>query len=99
MGSSQQRYRYRVRVLLLAALLLVPIALSGHTHLGPGTHPCSLCAVAHHAPIVRTTAPLVFAATFSGLVRTPRTAPARTRTDQAPPTGRAPPSNSRTVVA
>jgi hypothetical protein len=92
MAVIQHRFRHRASVLLLASLLLVPVALSGHNHVGQSTHPCSICAVTHHAPIVHTPTPPAFTARFTSLVSVPRPAPAPARTDQSPPTGRAPPS-------
>jgi hypothetical protein len=92
MAALQHRFRHRASVLLLASLLLVPVALSGHHHLGQSTHPCSICAVTHHAPIVSTPALRVFTAQFTGRVSALRPAPAPARSDQSTPTGRAPPS-------
>jgi hypothetical protein len=92
MGAIRDRFRHRASVLLLAALLLVPVALSGHNHVGQRTHPCSVCAVTHHAPIVNTPALPAFTAQFASLVSVARSTPAPARTDQSPPTGRAPPS-------
>jgi hypothetical protein len=91
MAVFQHCFRHRASVLLLASLLLVPIALSGHNHVGQRTHPCSVCAVTQHAPIVSTPALPAFTAQFASLVSAPRSAPAPARTDQSPPTGRAPP--------
>src|SRR5882724_9978544 len=91
MVALRHRFRHRASVLLLAALLLVPVALSGHSHARESTHPCSICAVTHHAPIVSAPALQVFTAELARpLIITPR-ASAGTRLDQAPRTGRAPP--------
>ncbi len=95
--------RHRVRrpaaILLLAALLLVPVALSGHTHVGQGAHPCSICAVTHHAPIVNTPAPPDLVRPFVGLLSAPGVALAPVRSDQTPHAGRAPPAPLVTVPA
>src|SRR5689334_9846716 len=99
MRASQHRLRRRASVLMLAALLLVPIALSGHTHSGPVTHPCSVCAVTHHAPIVSTPAlPTLVAALARQLVVAPPTSVGQ-RVDLAPRTGRAPPPGLLVVIA
>jgi hypothetical protein len=99
MAALQHGLRHRASVLLLAALLLVPIALSGHNHVSEGTRPCSICAVTHHAPAVSAPAAPQFASRFTVLLPAMRTTLAPSRTDQAPRAGRAPPADLVTVVA
>jgi len=99
MVRVRYRFRRRASVLLLAALLLVPVVLSGHSHARESTHPCSICAVTHHAPIVSTPALQVFTTELARpLIIAPRVS-AGTRLEQAPRTGRAPPLRSLAVVA
>ena len=99
MEALPRRARRETSALLLAALLLVPVFLSGHIHVGPSPHPCSVCAVTHHAPIAGNAALPALRAQFACFVATPRPAPAYARIHQARRTGRAPPSSSFTVVA
>ncbi|MBI3770639.1 MAG: hypothetical protein HY271_19390 [Deltaproteobacteria bacterium] len=99
MAPLQHGLRRRASVLLLASLLLVPVALSGHNHVRQSTHPCSICAVTHHAPAVSAPALPEFASHFTSLLSAPRLALAPSRTDQTPRAGRAPPAALHTVVA
>jgi hypothetical protein len=99
MGRFRRRVRRPASVLLLAALLLVPVALSGHTHVGQATHPCSICAVTHHAPIIGSAAPPDLGHVLLGVLATPDGTFAPVRTDLAPHAGRAPPVLLHTVVA
>src|SRR5437762_3346532 len=87
MESLQHRFRARASVVLLAALLLVPVALSGHKHVGQRTHPCSICAVTQHAPIASTPALPQSASLLASLSSTPPAALASARTDQPPRAG------------
>ncbi len=99
MVALRHRFRHRASVLLLAALLFVPLALSGHSHARESTHPCSICAVTHHAPIVGTPALPVLTAELARPLLVAPHACAGTRLDQAPRTGRAPPFGLLAVVA
>jgi len=99
MGRFRRRLRHPASILLLAALLLVPVALSGHTHVGQSTHPCSICAVTHHAPIASSPAPPDVVQALVGVLAAPGSILAPVRTDQAPHAGRAPPAFLLTVVA
>jgi len=99
MDGACRRFRRRGCVLALAALLLVPVALSGHTHVGQSTHPCSICAVTHHTPIVRTAALPTFAHSVVVLLAAPRPVRAPVRADQSPHAGRAPPDALLTAAA
>jgi hypothetical protein len=92
MGILQHRLRNRTSVLFLVALLLVPVAVSGHNHTGRSAHPCSICAVARHTPSVSTAPPTLLLTRFTSLIAVPRPPAAPARTDQSPPTGRAPPT-------
>ena len=99
MIAMQDSVRRQTSVLVLVALLLVPVALSGHWHTGSAPHPCSVCAVAHHTPIVAPPVAPTFITQFACVLSVPP-APARiARVDRAPRTGRAPPSPLLTVVA
>jgi len=99
MAVSSSSLRHRARVVFLAALLLVPVVLSGHTHVGPITHPCSICTITHHAPIVSTPALPALAAGAAYVAFAPPYRSAGGRVDQAPRTGRAPPFILLTVAA
>ena len=91
MGRPRRRMRHPGAVLVLAALLFVPIALSGHTHVGQSAHPCSICAVTHHAPIIVAAAPPDFGHVLLGVLAAPGARIASARTDLVPHAGRAPP--------
>ncbi|HVQ27264.1 MAG TPA: hypothetical protein VMV01_18890, partial [Planctomycetota bacterium] len=39
--------------IVLAALLLVPLALGSHHHEGPASRACAACVVAQHSPAVQ----------------------------------------------
>ena len=99
MGRFRRRLRRPASVLLLAALMLVPVALSGHTHVGQATHPCSICAITHHAPLVVSPAPPDVAEAPVALLAAPDATLAPVRIDQAPHAGRAPPATLLSVVA
>jgi hypothetical protein len=81
--------------LFFAALLLVPLAESGHSHANRDlARPCAACVATHHspaaiAPVVAIAAPITraSAAAFSPIV-----APAQR--DHSPRSGRAPPHSS-----
>jgi hypothetical protein len=81
--------------LLFAALLLVPLAESGHSHANRDlARPCAVCVATHHSPAA--IAPvLAIAASItraSAAVFSPTVAPARR--DHSPQSGRAPPRSS-----
>jgi hypothetical protein len=96
---SQRRSHRRAGVLLLVALLLVPIALSGHAHGRSPAHACAICAVTQHAPMVRAPAPPTFTARLACLLPAPSYTSVHVRIDPTPGTNRAPPSGSDTVLA
>jgi hypothetical protein len=78
--------------LLFAALLLVPLLESGHSHANRDlARPCAACVAAHHSPAATT--PVVAVAATVGravvAVFAPVVAPARR--DHSPQSGRAPP--------
>ena len=97
-AASPTSFYSRARVVFLAALLLVPVVLSGHTHVGRITHPCSICTVTHHAPIVRAPALPALAAGTAYLAFVAPYRPAGGRVEQARQTGRAPPLGLLTVA-
>jgi hypothetical protein len=84
--------------LVFAALLLVPLVESGHSHANRDlARPCAACVIAHHSPAV--TAPIVAVApiaayapvaVFASLV-------APLRRDHSPQSGRAPPRSAHSV--
>jgi hypothetical protein len=47
--------------LLAALLLLVPLALRAHVHVGHPSADCAVCVVSHHMPAVRESKPAVVA--------------------------------------
>ena len=91
----------RASVLLLALLMLVPVALSGHGHAGKQatSDPCAACAVAHHAPILHAAPLPVLAVAISHFVALAAPAVTPSRNDAAPHAGRAPPSSIHESVA
>jgi hypothetical protein len=97
-GNSINR---RASVLMLALLLLVPVALSGHGHAGRQTtsDPCAACAVAHHAPVLHAAPLPALAIAFSCFVTLAASVVAPPRNDVAPHAGRAPPSISPESIA
>ena len=99
MGRLRHRVRHPASVLLLAALLLVPVALSGHTHVDAPSHPCSICAVTHHAPLATASPPPTVARPIVTLLAAPGGALAPVRREQAPRIGRAPPAALSAVLA
>jgi hypothetical protein len=99
MHRFRPRLRHPASVLLLVALLLVPVALSGHTHVGQSTHPCSICALTHHAPILGSVAPPDLGHALVVVLAAAGAALAPVRTDVAVHAGRGPPLTLLTVVA
>jgi hypothetical protein len=80
-------------VVFLAALVLVPLVESGHSHGDrDATRPCAVCVVAHHAPAATTSIAVqtVALAAAAPAVRSIVTVPAPV--DRSPHSGRAPPS-------
>jgi hypothetical protein len=79
--------------LLLAVLVLVPLAESGHSHASRDlAGPCAMCVVAHHSPatVAPTIALTATAAAAAAAVFAPILAPARGA--RSPRLGRAPPA-------
>ena len=73
MRGLRQDDRRRLRAFLLVALLLVPLAFSGHRHANEatGTSGCATCVVVHHlpavsGPVVAHVAPLLIALRLQG---------------------------------
>lgn len=101
MRGPRQQNRRRLSVLLLVALLLVPLAFSGHRHANEvaGANGCATCVVAHHLPavsgaLVAHVAPLLVALRLHG------TDTAAPPSDSRPVAlGRAPPSSSLALLA
>jgi len=91
MDSLRQSVRRPLGVLLLASLVLVPIALSGHAHARQATHPCAACLVTQHAPAVTAPAVPAFTPQFNCFLPLPTVALAVPRAGRTPRTGRAPP--------
>ena len=87
-----QRVRRLASVFFLAALLLVPVLESGHSHVnGDLAKPCATCVVTHHSPvasaaIVAAAAPVMLAA-----VAIFTTASSPVFRHHSPQSGRAPP--------
>jgi hypothetical protein len=84
----------RLRVLCCAALVLIPVALSGHVHVGPDAAPsaCPSCIAARHTPSVAAMAmPLVEAELVAGRVNPPPPPPLAAESHHGPCTGRSPP--------
>jgi hypothetical protein len=83
-----------VGALLLAGLVLVPLAESGHSHANRDlAGPCATCVVAHHSPatVAPTIALAATAAAAAAAVFAPIPAPARG--ERSPRLGRAPPTS------
>ena len=92
----RQRVIQQFGVLLTVALLLVPLALSGHRHNAGQSSPadaCALCVAVHYSPAT-TTPPLPQLAPPRATVATtvPSSAPL-IRLCQVRPSGRAPPQS------
>jgi hypothetical protein len=99
MNGLRQRVVRVSGALLFAALLLVPLAESGHSHANRDlARPCATCVATHHspaaiAPVVAVAAPITRA---SAAAFSPTVAPARR--DHSPQCGRAPPRSSSFFV-
>jgi hypothetical protein len=99
MRHLRHRYFRRLSSLLFVALLLVPIALSGHRHKNDATQAgrCAACIVVHHFPaasarVAAHVAPVVVA------LRLPGSVPAVLASDARPlALGRAPPLASASL--
>jgi hypothetical protein len=94
MASMRQRRVRGVGSLLLALLLLVPVAASGHRHTGHSGTPCATCAVTNHTPVVHA-AGIALPATDRVVLgvetassATPVTPSIRHATGRAPPSSR-----------
>jgi hypothetical protein len=84
--------------LLLAMLVFVPLAESGHSHASRDlAGPCTTCAVAHHSPatVAPTIAPAATTAAAAAAIFAPFVAPPRG--ERSPRLGRAPPVTSFVV--
>jgi hypothetical protein len=84
--------------LLLAVLVLVPLAESGHSHATRDlAGPCATCVVAHHSPaaVAPTIAPAAATAAAAAAIFEPFVAPVRG--ERSPRLGRAPPATSFVV--
>jgi len=92
MHRWQRWVRSYVGSIVLAALLLVPLALRGHHHWNdPASRPCAACVVAQHSPAVQTPPVAPHAPAFRSFV-IPRTTPRMVaRLGGSPARGRAPP--------
>jgi hypothetical protein len=101
MRGLRQENRRRVGALVFVALLLVPLAFSGHLHANDvaAASGCATCLVVHHlpavsAPIVAHVAPLLVA------LRLHAVDPAALPNDARPVAlGRAPPRSSTALLA
>jgi hypothetical protein len=91
MVQRKRRVLKLVGSIVVAALLLVPLALGGHHHDGPASRACATCVVAQHSPAVQA-APLGLDAPAFRASSFPRTAPRLVvRLTESPAHGRAPP--------
>ncbi len=100
MTRIRSRLRWRGAAVLLIALLLVPVALSGHNHpQSASSHPCAACAITHHLPIVGVASAVlvVVALVCAASSDVPSLAPLRAQ--RAPHSGRAPPPLPAAFVA
>jgi hypothetical protein len=99
------RRRHRVLrdlgVLLLAALLLAPVVLSGHSHADDpaASRTCGTCIAVRHSPVLEAVAPAALApsvvvVTIAVAIESP--APVRARARAA---GRSPPAHRSTALA
>jgi hypothetical protein len=93
MAYARERARTRVTVVFLIGLLLVPLALHGHSHAAQEAHGrlCGVCLVAHHSPVVSSPAVAAAAARFREHVIVPLAAVPATQVHRSPRAGRAPP--------
>jgi len=93
MQRWQRRVLSNLGSIVLAALLLVPLALRGHHHgdNDPATRACAACVVAQHTPAVHAS-PVGLDAPSFRVFSFPRTTPrAIFREGGSPARGRAPP--------
>jgi hypothetical protein len=100
MNVLRQRGKRFFIALFFAALVLVPLLESGHTHAnGDLAKPCAVCVMAHHSPAAQ--AQIVLAAALTHLaplaISTVVAPPARC--DHSPQSGRAPPFALHSLVA
>ena len=90
-----QRGRHRKRalgVLLMALLLLVPLAARAHTHSKGGASPsCAICIAAHHTPSVVGPCPAPISSLAEASVRLGAPLGVIVPQHRSPQTGRAPP--------
>jgi hypothetical protein len=99
MRLIRQRSIRLASVVFLAALLLVPLLESGHSHAKSDlARPCPVCVAAHHSPA--TTAPVVSVAAFVKVAAVADFASVSVpaRRDRSPHCGRAPPAFFSDVV-
>jgi hypothetical protein len=87
--------RRALGALLLAFLLLVPLAARVHAHVGHrASSTCAVCLAAHHTPSVATPAPALAPVEAQGLATPPAQADVADRHHRSPHAGRAPPAHS-----
>ncbi len=95
MGALRKRGARFLGAFLFAALLLIPLLESGHSHETTDlARPCAVCVIAHHAPaaastVIQVAAPLTAVAAVVIASVVPETS-----TPRSPSRGRAPPSSS-----
>jgi len=100
MPTVRHRTSRLASILLLVALALVPLALTGHAHGDPAAaRACAMCVVAHHAPAVATAAPgCAVAVVVLSRAPLPPLLPT-SLAEHAPHAGRAPPFAPPTYLA
>ena len=93
MPRVRHRIVERLRLIALLALLLVPIAFSGHQHAtNQVAQPCAVCVVTQHTPVTSTpnlpvpTLVALVTTVVRETVATPPSLPPRAATGRGPPT-------------
>jgi hypothetical protein len=97
---ARRRQRQLLGAATLIAVLLIPVALSGHTHVDSDARcACAICVLVHHAPAVGSSSLPTFSIGVPHFERIRGDVTiAPPRTDQAPGEGRAPPPPPVSVI-
>ena len=83
----------RAGILFLLALLFIPVVLRGHQHANhmANAHPCAVCVVAKHSPVVGTPVFAALTPLFQSVAAPPARAARPAWIERLAATGRGPP--------